>query len=148
LFRLRDLADREEQGGSVNGFMGRDADAIRWIVGHGLQQGSSAPSRQGRSQRRLLRRGEFQLREVEDARVIEAPLDEVGCVNDGRLERGLAQLGDALFTVAQQDHAGFIAQFGFSFQHRKQCPAGAGFDFQGEFGATRGGRSRWRPEPV
>ena len=90
-------------------------------------------------QRLLLSGREREFVEIENARIIQAPLHGARGIDDGGLGGHLAEQCDAFFAGTDSNRASRVAEFSFAFEDRESGASRDFIDFERELGATGGG---------
>ena len=130
------LAGGKQQRGVVNAFrvgLGRPARGIRV---KGLAEISAQVGGNGRRERGRFCRAEGKLLDVQHARVVKPPLDDIGGLERWGFNRRLPRQNKSLFTICERNAYLSIGESYFAVEHREQGLPG--FNCDREFGAARG----------
>ena len=128
-----------EQHGTEEYFLGVGSGLPSgWISSQCALQITGAIGVQRSSERDGFRWGEFEIIRVEHSGIVEAPLDEAGGEEGGRLDGRLAGINDALFAAGEPESAQGVGQFRFAVEEG-QDRSTAGFHGEKELGAFDAG---------
>ncbi len=118
-----DLSHRQQKGREIDLFSVGSRLAARRIAGQGPQQIAASIRRQGFGQSLFVRQDHARLIDIQHARIIEAPLDDVDRVEHRGFGGGLVDLHDALFATPEGNRAEGVAQGDLAVDEREHRAA-------------------------